>query len=207
MTTSEDAFARQRRRRQLLFRLVVWPLAVVVMLTSSRWVQHPVWRGMLFLAGCVLVAVATVGRLWCSLYIGGYKAKELITSGPYSLTRNPLYFFNAFGAVGVVLATETVTVPLLLAVLLALVYPAIIRAEEDRLRTLHGEAYEAYLASVPRFWPRWSRLQEPEAYTVSPAKYRRRMVDAVWFVWLVGIVKMAEALRDAGILPTLLRLY
>jgi hypothetical protein len=35
-----------------------------------------------------IAAVASLGRMWCSLYIAGSKDKELITNGPYSLCRN-----------------------------------------------------------------------------------------------------------------------
>lgn len=55
----------------------------------------------LFLLGLLLVGVATVGRLWCSLYISGHENSELITTGPYSLSRNPLYFFSLPGFAGI----------------------------------------------------------------------------------------------------------
>jgi protein-S-isoprenylcysteine O-methyltransferase Ste14 len=44
-----------------------------------------------------LAAMIASHRLWCSLYISGYKNSQLITSGPYSLCRNPLYFFSFVG--------------------------------------------------------------------------------------------------------------
>lgn len=204
MTTLEGMFARQRI---LVSRLVIWPLAVAVILATSRWEERVVFEGFLFLTGCMLVAVATIGRLWCSLYICGYKTKQLVTSGPYSLCRNPLYFFSAIGAVGVGFATETLTIPLLLALMFTLFYPTVIRAEEAKLENLHGEAYNAYLSGVPRFWPRSAGLYEPEEYLVAPAKFRHAMIDALWFVWLVGIIELAEALRNAGILPTVVKLY
>ena len=44
----------------------------------------------LFSVGMFLVAIGSLGRMWCSLYIAGYKDRVLITQGPYSMTRNPL---------------------------------------------------------------------------------------------------------------------
>ena len=38
----------------------------------------------------LLVAVATVGRLWCGIYVFGRKSKVLCMDGPYSICRNPL---------------------------------------------------------------------------------------------------------------------
>lgn len=188
-------------------RLVVWPLAVGITLAGSQWEQQFVLRGLLFLIGCVLVSTAVIGRLWCSQYISAYKTRHLVTSGPYSLSRNPLYVFSSIGAVGLGFATETLTIPFVLALMFAVFYPKVIRDEETKLAELHGEPFKAYMASVPRFWPRNFKLVEPEEYIVSPVKFRHALLDAIWFMWLLGIIQMAEALRHGDILPTLFKLY
>jgi protein-S-isoprenylcysteine O-methyltransferase Ste14 len=188
-------------------RLIVWPLAVGIILAGSQWEQQFVLRGLLLLIGCVFVSTAAIGRLWCSQYICAYKTKHLVTSGPYSLSRNPLYVFSSIGAVGLGFATETLTIPFVLALLFAVFYPKVIRDEETKLAELHGEPFKAYMASVPRFWPRNFKIVEPEEYIVSPVKFRHALLDAIWFVWILGIIQMAEALRNAGILPTLYKLY
>lgn len=81
---------------------------------------------LLFLTGLVLVGAATVGRLWCALYISGYKSAELITAGPYSMSRHPLYFFSLLGFAGIGFATETVTFGLAFVIAFWLAYPHII---------------------------------------------------------------------------------
>jgi protein-S-isoprenylcysteine O-methyltransferase Ste14 len=188
-------------------RLIVWPLAVGIILAGSQWEQQFVLRGLLLLIGCVFVSTAAIGRLWCSQYICAYKTKHLVTSGPYSLSRNPLYVFSSIGAVGLGFATETLTIPFVLALLFAVFYPKVIRDEETKLAELHGEPFKAYMASVPRFWPRNFKIVEPEEYMVSPVKFRHALLDAIWFVWILGIIQMAAALRNANILPTLYKLY
>ena len=188
-------------------RLIVWPLAVGIILAGSQWEQQFVLRGLLLLIGCVFVSTAAIGRLWCSQYICAYKTKHLVTSGPYSLSRNPLYVFSSIGAVGLGFATETLTIPYVLALMFAVFYPKVIRDEETKLAELHGEPFKAYMASVPRFWPRNFKIVEPEEYIVSPVKFRHALLDATWFVWILGIIQMAEALRNGGILPTLFKLY
>jgi protein-S-isoprenylcysteine O-methyltransferase Ste14 len=100
----------------------------------------------LFLSGLVLIGIATVGRLWCSLYISGYKNSQLVTAGPYSMCRNPLYFFSFLGFVGIGLATETASIPLALIVAVLLVYPHVIKREEAHLRSKFGEAFTRYAA-------------------------------------------------------------
>lgn len=190
----------------MILRLLALPLALVIFVSESRW-EPQLWDAIFFGVGCVLVAISTIGRLWCSLYISGYKARTLITVGPYSLCRNPLYLFSLCGAVGVGFTTETLTVPLVAALVFALYYPAVVRAEEQKMAQAHGADYEAYVKSVPRFFPRGLKVSEPDQYVVNPVVYRKSMLDALWFVWLVGIIELAEAFREAGILPTLLSLY
>lgn len=195
------------KSRVLISRLASIPLGLLVVVSDSRWENHPLLSAIFFGLGCALVGISTVGRLWCSLYISGYKSRTLITVGPYSLCRNPLYLFSFCGAVGVGLATETLIIPAIAGVIFALYYPAVMRAEEGKLSTLHGEDYAAYMKSVPSFLPRSLKVSEPDEYVVNPRTYRKSMIDALWFVWLVGIVELAEALRHAGILPTFFYLY
>jgi len=189
------------RRRTALSRTFAVAVALVALLTSSEWRRYPLFGAMLFAAGCVLIGMASVGRLWCSLYISGYKKQSLITAGPYSFCRNPLYFFSLLGAIGVGLATETIMIPLMIGIGFALYYPAIIKAEEVKLRGLHSERYQVYCNTVPRFIPRPSLFKEPTEYLVNPRIFRKNMIDALWFVWLVGIVEIVRALQGLGLLP------
>ena len=160
----------------------------------------------LFLVGLALVGVATVGRLWCSLYISGHKNTELITTGPYSMSRNPLYFFSLLGFAGIGFASETFTLGLALALAMLAGYPAVIRQEEAVLRERFGAEFAAYCARVPRFLPRLSGYVEPETYTVNPRLFRRTMFDVVWFIWFVGILEFVEALHEYHYVQPLIHL-
>jgi protein-S-isoprenylcysteine O-methyltransferase Ste14 len=181
-------------------------IAGLLAVSESRW-EGTFMDAVLFLAGAVLVGGATMGRLWCSLYIAGYKDGTLITVGPYSISRNPLYLFSFVGAVGVGLATETFTFGAVFALWFAVSYPAVIRAEEQRLGELHGARFADYARRVPRFWPRFSLLVEPDVYTVQPVKFRNHLLDALWFVWGLGLLELIEAAHVYALLPTLVRWY
>ena len=61
-------------------------------------VTAPYVSGILFLVGCLCVGAAMAGRMWCAQYIAGYKNDVLVREGPYSVCRNPLYFFSFLGA-------------------------------------------------------------------------------------------------------------
>jgi len=161
----------------------------------------------LFLAGMILVGIASLGRMWCSLYIAGYKDDTLVTDGPYSLCRNPLYLFSMIGVLGIGCATETLTFPILFILLFALYYPFVIKSEERRLGQLFGAAFDRYTKKIPAFFPRFSTFSEPKNYLVKPAVYRNHMFSALWFVWIVGILEVIEGLREIGLMSALWSLY
>ena len=62
-------------------------------------------------------------------------------------------------------------------------------------------------AGTPAFWPKLGLLSEPSTYVVNPRVFRRNMFDALWFVWLTGILEIIEELHEIGLLPTLFKLY
>ena len=202
MQHSAQYFATHRLRVSRIFAIAFF--LVVLAMESAH--EGSLVSTALFLLGLLLVGVATVGRLWCSLYISGHKNAELITTGPYSLSRNPLYFFSLLGFAGIGFASETVTLGAVLAVAMLIGYPAVIRQEEAVLRERFGAEFEAYCARVPRFLPKLSAYVEPETYTVNPRLFRRSMLDVVWFIWFVGILEFVEALHEYHYVQPLIHL-
>lgn len=194
--------------RTFLSRLFGFALLTVVLISSSATDQRwPLFGEILFFTGVVFAAIAAMGRMWCSVYIAGYKTEVLVMQGPYSLTRNPLYFFSLIGATGVALATETLLFPVLVLLAFGAYYPFVIKGEESVLIQRHGNAFASYLQSVPRFFPKLSGLTEPDTYTVRPKVIRRHILDALWFIFLLGFLQFVEALHALNILPTLLWVY
>ncbi len=186
-------------------RVLVAALALILLSVESAQ-EGTVLSALLFLFGLVLVGIATAGRLWCSLYISGYKNRELVTCGPYSLCRNPLYFFSFLGFVGIGFTTETFSVGLASILIFAMAYPAIIRHEEAFLMSKFGEAFAEYCSRTPRFFPSLRSYREPLSYMVDSRVFRRSVGDVLWFVWLVGLVELVESLHEHHVLGALFRL-
>ena len=183
-------------------------LIALVLFSRSRWSgSAPVVATTFLAAGVVLVAVAALGRTWCSMYIAGYKGRVLVTEGPYSVCRNPLYFFSMLGGIGLGLTAKNVTVPLIFLGGFGLYYSLVIRREERVLRLAFGQEYEDYEKTTPRFLPRFSLLREPREYVVDPRIFRAHLLSAAWFVLLIALAAVVEALHDAHVLPSLLVLY
>lgn len=179
----------------------IFAIAFFLLLVFSRSAHDgTLLEGLLSSVGLVLVGVATVGRLWCAMYISGYKNSELITVGPYSMTRNPMYFFSFLGFAGIGFATETFTCGLAFPLIFLLTYPIIINREEKFLHSRFGPAFRDYAARTPRFFPTLRTFHEPESYVVHPRLFRRTMLDAPWFLWLVALIELIETLHDSQIL-------
>ena len=96
------------RNRIVLSRIVSVIIIIFWINTKSYWqIHYPVFASLLFMVGVFMLAMGSLGRMWCSLYIAGYKNKKLVTAGPYSMTRNPLYFFSMLGFIGFGFLTKT----------------------------------------------------------------------------------------------------
>lgn len=89
----------------------------------------------------------------------GYKSelnpdgKSLVTSGPYALTRNPMYLGTLLIGMGVILLLLKWWAGLIfLAVYLAIYLPQISK-EEKKLRIFFGVEFRDYCRKTPRFFP------------------------------------------------------
>jgi protein-S-isoprenylcysteine O-methyltransferase Ste14 len=199
--------SKSEKVRMLVSRTFVGTLLIIILFSESRWRFHELIDTLIFAAGCVLASIGAMGRLWCSLYISGYKNDTLITAGPYSISRNPLYFFSLIGAIGVALATEMLLIPLFVLIVFASCYPGVIRGEEKRLLSVHGEKFKQYCRKTPVFFPKLSLFEEPQTYVVNPKIFRKSIISALWFIWFIGILEMVETCHEIGVLPIYFKLY
>lgn len=105
----------------------------------------------------LFIAVGLGIRIWAVAHIGpgsrtrGSEVSKLIYTGPYELSRNPLYVANIilYCAIGG-MAGEPSWAPVLLG-LIFLHYSLIIRWEEWNLERRLGEVFRSYRNRVPRW--------------------------------------------------------
>jgi protein-S-isoprenylcysteine O-methyltransferase Ste14 len=102
--------------------------------------------------------VASLG-LWIRGLASGHLRKDesLATTGPYGLTRNPLYFGSAFLAAGFVMAGHSWAAGVIVTAYFAVFYYAVMRSEERDVRERFGVAFDEYASRVPLFVPRFPR--------------------------------------------------
>ena len=80
------------------------------------------------------------------------KCKRIIASGPYSLTRNPLYLGNLFILVSFTVMSGLLWLLPIFVPFFFFYYTCIILWEEDILRESFSEEAENYFKRVPRWW-------------------------------------------------------
>jgi protein-S-isoprenylcysteine O-methyltransferase Ste14 len=110
-------------------------------------------------AGAVLFCIGTVvaGWSWALFHkagttrVPGQPSTTLVTSGPYRLSRNPMYVGLALAYLGEAGMLKQLGPVLVLPLTLAYLNWVVIPVEEDRLREVFGDAYDQYRAGVRRW--------------------------------------------------------
>lgn len=155
---------------------------------SSPWFSE-----LLKLAGLIMLGTAAFGRVWCLVYVAGKKDRCLVTQGPYSIVRNPLYVFSFIGVLGLGLALKNPLLSVLLAAAFILYYRNVAPREERALESEFGEAYRDYKQRTPRWFPEWSLYTEPKTLDqVNVRAIRQGILQAVWFVLAYVIIEVIE---------------
>jgi protein-S-isoprenylcysteine O-methyltransferase Ste14 len=106
------------------------------------------------------------------------KQRELVTKGPYSLVRNPLYLFTLLGAGGIGALSGSITLAGACRAFAAGVFRPIVRREEEFLLATFPHEYPAYAARVPSLLPRFSGWQQADQLIVKPRLVHRTCFDA-----------------------------
>ena len=109
------------------------------------------------LVGGVFVVLGEWVRFWAAGHL--FKTKELITSGPYRYTRNPLYFGRFLIFTGLCIMVHLPYAGSWIILILGYVaffgyyLPRKERVEPARLREEHGEPFDRYFDAVPALFP------------------------------------------------------
>lgn len=181
-----------------LFAVLILMLAIF---TGHSFGQES-WGDIVFeVTGLFLLTICSMGRLWALMYISGNKSQEIITDGPYSMVRHPLYFFSLIGAVGIGLVSENLLILAIIVVFYLMYYPFTIFAEEKKLENKFGEAYREYKSKTPRFLPKFSLYKGPHFYAVNADTFVKNFINGMWFIWIFILFHLIEMAQDAGYLP------
>lgn len=92
--------------------------------------------------GLSIAAIGQALRIWAAGHLE--KSREVTASGPYRLTRHPLYLGSALMGAGLAVAARHWAAAALIGAYLAGTMWAAVRAEEAYLRATFGHAYDRY---------------------------------------------------------------
>ncbi len=193
------------RMRITVSRIFAILVVLLVIFTRSSFKQGGLADILFETFGLFLLTICSAGRLWSLLYISGYKKRELIMEGPYSMVRHPLYVFSLIGAIGIGLASENILVLGVLVIFYLLYYPLTIFVEEKKLADKFGQAYLDYAKRTPRFLPKLSLYKRDAQYQINADIFVKRLVLGMWFIWIFIVLHLIEALQQSGCIPVFLR--
>jgi len=161
-----------------------------IVLTNPR-TDLMIFGGLLMAFG-ELLRIISVGYIGVSSRAREIVSEKLVTNGPYSYIRNPIYTGNMFLYMGASIFAGGWLPYLLYLVILyfSIQYSLSVNYEESVLEELHGEAYSDYLESVPRFYPR---------LTTYPQKTNQKMdlmsamvSEKTTFLAIIGFIVLVQ---------------
>ena len=158
-------------------------------------------------SGMVLLGAAALGRVWSAVFVSGRKSQELITDGPYSMTRNPLYFFSFLGFLGAGLMFQSFIITAALAAVFFLTHWPTILKEEIKLRGIFGERYDDYCMSVPRFFPRPWLYSSRATAEFCPRVFTKAVFESMLMLSVIPLADGLEHLRTSAHMPSLFIMY
>jgi protein-S-isoprenylcysteine O-methyltransferase Ste14 len=129
--------------------------AIYVLIGAMVALARPTPRGVTI--GFLFVAAGEAIRFWAAGHLR--KTVELVTSGPYRYTRNPLYLGRLLIFTGLCVMARLpyglnwVVLVVGVAVFFGYYLRRKERVEPARLRAFHGPAYERYFEAVPALFP------------------------------------------------------
>lgn len=141
--------------------------------------------------GYTLVVLGGFGRIWASLYLEGFKTKKLIKEGPYSMVRNPLYFFSLMMFLGMCFAIKSIPISIALLLVFVLFHVPTILNEEKVLLDTHDESYRAYYESTPRLLPnifKYKRTKSMDRIEVKIKGINNVLWEVIGYLFLFTLI-------------------
>jgi protein-S-isoprenylcysteine O-methyltransferase Ste14 len=145
MTDARSLEIKQSRKFWMRWRVRLGYPVAVIFLVLAKPIPRSILVGGIVAAFGLLIRAAAAGHL--------RKDEELATTGPYAVTRNPLYLGSAILAAGFIIAGYSLWAGLIVGLYFAVFYYAVIRNEETDLRKRFGAPFDDYAARVPLFLP------------------------------------------------------
>ncbi|MGD1043200.1 MAG: isoprenylcysteine carboxylmethyltransferase family protein [Sedimentisphaerales bacterium] len=202
---SDELLFKIARSRVMVSRIFAVLILLLAIFTMPPFKQGDLADILSDTSGLFLLTICSMGRLWALLYISGKKTHEVITDGPYSIVRHPLYLFSFIGAIGIGLASDNILVLAALVIFYLSYYPLTILSEEKILTKKFGQTYIDYAKCTPRFLPKLSLYKSPDHFAVNANILLKNLALGMWFIWIFILFNVIQMLQTIGIIHVLLK--
>jgi len=193
------------RQRVMVSRIFAVLVVLLVIFTMPSFKQGDLADILSDTFGLFLLTICSMGRLWALLYISGKKTQEVITDGPYSIVRHPLYLFSFIGAIGIGLASDNILVLAAMVIFYLSYYPLTILSEEKTLTQKFGQVYIDYAKCTPRFLPKLSLYKSPSQVVINADIFLKNIAIGMWFIWIFILFNIISMLQTMGIIHAILK--
>jgi protein-S-isoprenylcysteine O-methyltransferase Ste14 len=193
------------RHRGLMGAACLVPAALAAIFGTPTVADTGAAAWLLDLLGWTLFLGYVSMRVWATLYIGGRKDKRLATTGPYSITRNPLYLGGLCFALSAACFLKSIWVIALTIVAVWIYFRWVIAAEEEVLEGIFGQAFVVYKQTTPRVIPRFSNYQAGPTVEINVHSVRTE-AQRLWVASLMPFIGLHAAEIRHAISVLMLRL-
>ncbi|MDR1691458.1 MAG: isoprenylcysteine carboxylmethyltransferase family protein [Rickettsiales bacterium] len=144
----------------------------------------------------LLVCFGAIGRFYSMLFIGGKKDRKIVTDGPFSVVRNPLYVCSFVALLGFLLALGRIDILVIVMVAFFFYYGDTVAREEKNLEKEFGKEYLDYKAKTPKYIPDFKLWHTPEFIQVNTKVILKYFVFLVCFLIAIPMVEGLEGLKQ-----------
>lgn len=144
--------------------------------------------------GFFFIAAGMFFRGWAAGFIN--KDNELATKGPFSLTRNPLYFGNFILGMGIAIAGNNIYSYAIFLVFYLSFFPFLMTLEHKRLRKKFGKQYQKWAKGSNSFFPKLKKI-DCRGFNISFYMKNKeyRVLYFSFFIVAVMILKVLKLIK------------
>ena len=133
---------------------------------------------------------------WQPHFVCSWRSKRIISEGPYSICRNPLYWGTLTVLASQVCLYHSLTFALGAVVPILIYIYGVIPAEENHLRYKLGDEYLAYYNAVPKMWPNFANYSSPPEINVNLKGLRAEVLRILGWIGLPLLAMVLNFLRE-----------
>jgi protein-S-isoprenylcysteine O-methyltransferase Ste14 len=183
------------RSRAWIAILLLAPFGAATLLSWPMVRENSLLEYLFIVVAWLTFVTGVAFRWWATLHVAGRKNECLVSSGPYSICRNPLYFGTFLITLAIAFYMQSATFAAGMAVTCLFYLGVTVRDEERRLREKFGDTYVRYCEAVPRFLPRLRMPDSPPSIEVSGLGLKKEFHRAARYVWVPLLAQAFAHLR------------